>query len=204
MWNLVWGVSFPSPLIQGNLYRPLLAELGAPLICGIYKEEGLAWQGRGRTRATKEKCDPGVNLTVETAGGTPVLQDWSPRSSTVASYLPAAEAHLPVEPSSLRLFSAFFCLCKPLLWPKVHFKRSSLVSPADRIQICFPRTTRLCSTGLWSVTKAFACSESRIYGNQCLSVGLEMTAPQRHACRFYAPLPFSGILIFVTRAQYCI
>lgn len=98
---------------------------------------GGAWQGRGWTRATKEKCDPGVNLTVETARGTPVLQDWSPRSSTVAFYLPAAEAHLPVEPSSLRLFCAFFCLCKPLLWPKVHFKLSSLVSPADRIQICF-------------------------------------------------------------------
>lgn len=66
------------------------------------------------------------------------------------------------------------------------------------------RTTRLCSTGLWSVTKAFACSESRIYGNQCLSVVLEMTAPQRHACCFYAPLPFSGVLIYVARAQYCI
>lgn len=41
-WNLGWGVSFPSPLTQGNLYRPLLVELGAPPSVEFTRRRGLA------------------------------------------------------------------------------------------------------------------------------------------------------------------
>lgn len=57
-------LSFPS-----NPRKPQSPPTGgvgsAPHLWNL--QRGGAWQGRGWMRATKEKRDPGVNLTVETA-----------------------------------------------------------------------------------------------------------------------------------------
>lgn len=52
---------------------------------------------------------------LKVAGGRPVLQGWSLRNSTVASHLPATEAHLCMKPSLSSLL-CLFCLFKPLLF----------------------------------------------------------------------------------------
>lgn len=136
-----------------------------------------------------------------------MLQGWSPRNSTVASHLPAPEAHLRVRPFP-RLFCALLRLCQPLLWPNAHSNAlpwsSPLISPAGGIQISFLRAASLLTRQHRSlVCDHFACSESCFSGNQCFSVGREMTVPQPHAYRFMHPfLSFLWcILIYVAHGR---